>query len=105
MRTVVDRIGEKAGGSGSLTLLGYNGSVVDQLPWTQVHLRARRMAAVLAERGLGPGCRIGLVAETSVDLVAALQAVWLTGGAVNLMPPAGRGNAEAHRTYLSTIAA
>ncbi len=105
MRTVVDQIVAKAGGLGTLTLLGDDAGVIEQVPWRQVHLRARRVAGVFAQLGLGPGGRVGLVADTSVDLVVAVQAVWLCGGAVTLMPPAGRGNAAIHRAYLRSVAA
>ncbi|MGC4893431.1 AMP-binding protein [Micromonospora sp. DT31] len=105
MRTVVDAITDQADGSGTLTLLNSAADVVDGLPWPAVHDRARRMSTVLAERGLGPGCRVGLIGDTSVDLVAALQAIWLTGGAVNLMPPYARGGPSAYAEYLLAVLA
>ncbi len=105
MRTVVDAITDQAGGTGTLTLLDSGADVVDALPWRAVHDRARRMSTVLAERGLLPGCRVGLVGETSVGLVAALQAIWLTGGAVTLMPPYGRGGPAASAEYLLAVLA
>jgi fatty-acyl-CoA synthase len=105
MRTVVDAIADQAGGTGTLTVLDSAAQPVEALPWWAVHDRARRMSSVLAEFGLGPGCRVGLVGDTSADLVAALQAVWLTGGAVNLMPPHGRGGSEAHAEYLRAVVA
>jgi fatty-acyl-CoA synthase len=105
MRTVVDAISDRAGGTGTLTLLDSTAQVVEALPWQAVHERARRMSAILSAHGLGPGCRVGLVGDTSTDLVAALQAVWLTGGAVTLMPPHGRGGSDAHASYLRAVVA
>ena len=105
MRTVVDQIVGKAGGPGALTILGDDAGVLAHEPWAQVHRRARRMAAVLGERGLGPGCRVGLVADTGVDLVCALQAVWLRGGAITLMPPHPRGGTPSHVEYLRAVTA
>ncbi len=105
MRTVVDQIVDRAGGPGALTILGDDAGVLAHETWAHVHQRARRMAAVLAGRGLGPGCRVGLVADTGVDLVCALQAVWLRGGAVNLMPPHPRGGTASHVEYLRAVTA
>ena len=92
MRTVVDSIADDPG-PGVLTVLDADGDVTE-LAWSELHLRARRIAAVLLDAGLGPGCRVGLLADTGVDVVATLQAVWLLGGAVTVLPtPAGRDRA------------
>lgn len=72
-------------GQGSLTVIDAHG-VVTGSNWTAVHRRARQLAAVLNGYGLGPGCRVGLLADTSVDLVATVQAVWLAGGAIAMLP-------------------
>lgn len=108
MRTVVDALLDRSGGHADpLTVLGDGGAATSTTTWAAVHDRARRMAAVLSaggpggargrgarrqRRGIGPGRRVGLLADTGADLVAALQAVWLTGAAVTVLPPpAGRG--------------
>lgn len=78
--TIVDAILDRADGTGTLT-------AGEQLSWALLHERARRMAAVLAEAGVRPGSRVGLLSDTSADLVAALQAVWLAGAAVTVLPP------------------
>lgn len=85
MRTVVDAIVEKSGGAATLTVLGAGGDAVTAT-WSSVHDRARRMAAVLAGDGLGRGCRVGLLGDTSIELITALQGVWLTGGAITVLP-------------------
>jgi fatty-acyl-CoA synthase len=85
MATVVDAIAS-GGLGGDLTVLDADGAAVG-LSWAEVHRRARRVAAVLAGDGFGPGSRVALVADTSVDLVVVLQAVWLAGGAVTVLPP------------------
>jgi fatty-acyl-CoA synthase len=102
MTTVVDAIAD--GGCGSLTVLGADGRA-EELTWAEVHLRARRIAAVLADGGCGRGARVGLLADTSVDLVAALQAVWLAGGAVTVLPaPMGGGRIARHDRIRAVVA-
>ena len=86
MRTVVDVIADQAGGSGALTRLAAHGQAATSLPWSAMREPARRMASMLAGSGFGRGCRVGLLGDTSVDLVTALQVVWLCGVAVSVLP-------------------
>ncbi|MEJ3749948.1 AMP-binding protein [Actinomycetes bacterium KLBMP 9797] len=95
MTTVVDAIAS-GGRGGSLTVLDAEGRA-EELSWARVHLRARRVAAVLAGEGVGRGRRVGLLADTSVDLVSVLQAVWLTGGAVTVLPVGAGGHRDRDR--------
>ncbi|HEU4425736.1 MAG TPA: AMP-binding protein [Pilimelia sp.] len=94
MRTVVDAIVDQAGGAGTLTVLGAAGTATTTTPWRSVHDRARRMSAVLAGIGLRSGCRVGFLADTSVDLVAAIQATWLAGGSITVLAPPVRDAAQ-----------
>jgi fatty-acyl-CoA synthase len=102
--TVVDEIVAKRGGWGRLTVLAADGTTT-ALPWSAVHDRARRVAPAVREytgvRPGGPrGPRVGLLADSHVDLVTALQAVWLCGGAVTVLPlPIGIAR-EAYLTHL-----
>jgi fatty-acyl-CoA synthase len=105
MRTVVDAIVDNADGAGTLAVLGADGRAVVSMPWSAVHDRARRMAAVLVAGGIGPGRRVGLLGDTSVDLVAALQAVWLTGAAVTVLPPPSPGGRRGYAENLVAITA
>ncbi|HEX6871711.1 MAG TPA: AMP-binding protein [Micromonosporaceae bacterium] len=103
MRTVVDAIIDKEGGTGTLTMLGDGSEIVATAPWRDVYERARRLASVLARHGLKPGGRVGLLGDTSIGLVTAIQAVWFTGAAITIMPAAGRGGQSSHLAYLRSI--
>ena len=94
MRTVIDAIADEPG-TGTLTVLAEDGVGTTTHGWAAVHQQARRIAAVLDGKGLGRGCRVGLLGDASIDLVAALQAVWLVGGAITMLPlPVRRGQRE-----------
>ncbi|MEU6983114.1 amino acid adenylation domain-containing protein [Streptomyces sp. NPDC046324] len=61
--------------------------------YAELNLRANRLAALLRERGVGPGMRVGLCLRRNVDLPTSILAVLKTGAAyVPLDPasPAGR---------------
>jgi long-chain acyl-CoA synthetase len=57
------------------------------LSWERYHAEALAGAAALIDAGVGPGDRVGLVAENSLDWILADQAI-LTAGAVNVSPHA-----------------
>ncbi len=96
MRTVVESIVAAARGNGGLTILDSDAEPVETLSWAGLHERARRFAAVLLERGFGPGKRIGLLADSGVDAVTAIQAVWLAGAGLTVLPPAMRHSELEH---------
>ncbi|AHH95957.1 non-ribosomal peptide synthetase [Kutzneria albida] len=64
-----------------------------QLSYSELNARANRWAWWLVERGVGPGCVVGVVLPRSVELVVAVLAVLKAGGAylpVDADYPAGR---------------
>jgi fatty-acyl-CoA synthase len=97
--TVVDAIAGRRGGSGTLT------AGRDTVTWAEVHDRARRITTLLRGHGIGPGTRIGLLADTSVELVAALQAGWLAGAAITVLPQPARQSIDAYLRHLRRIIA
>jgi fatty-acyl-CoA synthase len=88
--TIVDAILDTAGGPGTLTILGAGPGTGSDVSWAGLHRLARSIGAALADYGVGPGSRVGLLGEPTVALVAALQAVWLAGAAVTVLPAPGR---------------
>jgi fatty-acyl-CoA synthase len=62
------------------------GGTTDSVSWTQLHSEARAVAANLQSRGVSPGDHIALLGPTSRPLVTAIQAVWLTGATVVVLP-------------------
>lgn len=65
------------------------------LSWNEVHLRARRMAGALAERGVQPGDRAAMVLPTGPDFMDAFFGALLAGAVpVPLYPPVRLGRME-----------
>lgn len=56
------------------------------VPWAQLHEEAKAMAAVLQQRGIKPGDHIALLGPTTRNLVTAIQATWLAGATVMVLP-------------------
>jgi len=56
------------------------------ITWAELHEQAQAMAAGLQARGIEPGDHIALLGLTSRAMVAAIQAVWLAGGCVTILP-------------------
>ncbi|TDV52316.1 AMP-binding protein [Actinophytocola oryzae] len=99
MSTVVDTIISRLGGPGSLRVLGADGAE-HTASWAAIHQRARRLATLLTRQGIGPGSRVALLADTSVDLVTTIQAVWLAGAAVTILPLPTRQPADVYVDHL-----
>src|SRR5688500_6324158 len=54
--------------------------------WGEVHREARGMAADLQARGVRPGDHVALLSPTTRPLVAAIQATWLAGATLVVLP-------------------
>src|SRR5687767_3684772 len=95
MRTVVDAIIGQAGHTATLTAAGLGSRPDTVVSWAGLHERAKRMASVLAAQGIGSASRVGLLGDTSVELVTAIQAVWLRGAAFTVLPLPSRSGRQA----------
>jgi long-chain-fatty-acid--[acyl-carrier-protein] ligase len=58
-------------------------------PWSQVHARAEGIATHILDQPQ-PGA-VGLVGEPTADFVAAIQATWLAGQSLSILPGPVRG--------------
>ena len=52
----------------------------------QKYYDARRYAAVLQSRGVGPGAHVAILGPTTRSLVTAIEAVWLAGATTVVLP-------------------
>ena len=93
MLTLAARIEAAACGHGSITFVG--SGAPERVPYAQLHDEARAFAAVLQGRGVGPGSHVALLGPTTRPLVTCIQAVWLTGATLVVMPlPMRLGSVE-----------
>ena len=99
LRTLVPRLEAAADSRRSITFVtGATDSAAytaEPVQWARIHDDARAMAAELQARGIEPGGHVGIIGPTSRDLVTAIQAVWLTGACVVMLPlPMRMGSIE-----------
>ncbi|HKN39972.1 MAG TPA: fatty acyl-AMP ligase [Acidimicrobiia bacterium] len=72
---------------GTITFLSADGpDAGERVEWAVLHEEAKAMAVALARRGVGPGAHVALLGPTSRPFVTAIQAVWLAGATVVVLP-------------------
>jgi len=75
----------------------------ERVPWARVQDDARRLASAMQARGVGPEHRVALLGSTSRLLVTAIEATWLAGAAVIVLPlPTRLGSEEEFRAQTRT---
>ena len=84
MHTLPERIYDSLAIGGTVTLI--DGDEATTVPWTEIHEDAKAMAADLQARGVAPGSHVALLGPTSRRLITGIEAVWLAGGTVVVMP-------------------
>ncbi len=67
---------------GTITFVSSN----EQVEWARLHQEARAMAAALQARGVAPGDHVAILGPTSRHLVTAIEATWLAGATVVVLP-------------------
>ena len=82
--TLPARVATAADGGGAVTFVSDPGA--PRVPWSVLHEDARTTAASLQARGVAPGDVVALLGTTSRLLVTTLQAVWLVGATVMVLP-------------------
>ncbi len=63
-----------------------SGDAIEAVSWGELLDDARRLAGVLTSRGIGPGAHVALIGTTSRGLTTSIQATWLTGATVMVLP-------------------
>src|SRR6184192_1367810 len=85
MTTIATRIERATTQSGSITFVGAS-EAAERVEWARIHDDARAVAAALQARGVGPGDHVALLGPTTRPLVTAIQATWLAGAVVVVLP-------------------
>ncbi|HXN58838.1 MAG TPA: AMP-binding protein [Acidimicrobiales bacterium] len=75
----------------------------ERVPWSRLLADARNMAAAMQARGVGPGDRVAVLGTTSRTLLTAIEATWLAGAALIVLPlPVRVGSEEEFRASTRT---
>jgi len=91
--TLATRVAAGAGRGHDVTFV--SGDVHATVPWAEVHADARAMAAGMQARGIRPGDHVAILGPTTRPLVTAIQATWLAGATVVVLPlPMRMGSIE-----------
>ena len=84
MTTIQRRIAEPTRRDGTLTFV--DGDDHRSLRWSEVDREARGKAVGLAALGIRPGDHVALLGPTTPELVATIEAIWLSGATVVVLP-------------------
>ena len=84
MTTLLQRIERATAQGGAITFVGPEAP--QQVGWDELHEDARATAAALQARGIGRGSHVALLSPTTLDLVVAIEATWLAGATVVVLP-------------------
>ena len=84
MTTLQARIERAASRDTAITFVG--AGEPQRVPWAQLHADARGMAGALQARGISSGDHVAILGPTTRSLVTAIQATWLCGAAVVVLP-------------------
>jgi fatty-acyl-CoA synthase len=84
MQTLDGRIRAAARGSGGVTFVV--GDQSERVSWAALHDEAEARAGALAGLGVGPGSHVGLLGPTTREHVTLIQAVWLAGATLVVLP-------------------
>ena len=94
MHSLISRIERAAESDATLTVASPEG--YDTTTWAQTHSAARSLAAGLQTYGVTPGTHVAILGPTTRPLITAIQATWLTGGCLVMLPlPMRLGSIEA----------
>ncbi|MCJ7807058.1 MAG: AMP-binding protein, partial [Clostridia bacterium] len=87
---LITRIRKVAAGNNTITFVGSAAGNAEKehltLTWGELHRDAMAVAAILQAKGVNPGDHVALLGPTTRNLVTAIQAVWLVGASVSMLP-------------------
>src|SRR6478609_2498666 len=93
MLTIPERIELAASRPKAITFVGGDDPV--RVPWSDLFADASVLAAGLQARGIKPGDHVAVLGPTSRPLVTTIEAIWLAGGTVVVLPlPMRMGSIE-----------
>jgi fatty-acyl-CoA synthase len=85
--SLLPRLEATADTSRAITFVGSAGADgCERVEWARLHQDARGMAAALQARGVGPGSHVALLGATTRLFVTAVEATWLAGATVVVLP-------------------
>ncbi|NLD75242.1 MAG: fatty acyl-AMP ligase [Acidimicrobiales bacterium] len=84
MHTIPLRIADPTRHDGTVTFV--DGDEHVPVRWSELDLDAKAMAVGLVARGVRPGDHVALLSPTSRELVTAIEAIWLAGATVVVLP-------------------
>jgi fatty-acyl-CoA synthase len=82
--TLSPRIQAASARGGVVTFI--DGDAAASVSWADLHADARGLAVGLAAHGVGPGAHVAILGPTTRDLVTTIEAVWLAGATVVVLP-------------------
>jgi fatty-acyl-CoA synthase len=84
MPSLISRIQQAAASGTSITFASGDATVT--VPWADLHADALATAAALQARGVRPGGHVAVLSPTTRPLVTTIQATWLAGATIVLLP-------------------
>src|SRR5881394_3419907 len=82
--SLASRIESASGSAASVTFV--NGDGADRVPFARLHDEASAIGAALQRRGVWPGSHVALLGPTTRQLYTAIEAVWLAGATLVVLP-------------------
>ena len=82
--TVAERLEVAATKGKNITVI--DGDTHVTTSWAELHETAKEFAAALQARGVSEGTHVAIMGPTTRDLLVTIQAVWLAGGVLVMLP-------------------
>ncbi len=90
--TLIDELA-RAGVESHGTVTFATGAGWQTLQWTECFDRALKVARALQDAGFGRGSRVGVIGDSTCDLIITIEAIWLSGSTLVILPSSRRRRA------------